>query len=203
MNVWMRKCSDKLRKLQERELRLQKVTGFSIDQIIELFLAGYTLAPLEVMSVKEAAHKMEGSGEKKANDTISRAWMLNAFEEADQDVIADYGPEYGSEFGYSRNVVRAIINNAPSAHQQVECAEWIPAKDNLADKYCKCSHCGKHVKWHERSNYCPKCGRKMRWCIYKTVGGCCRLHSDSFDTAEPCLDGPCCDERFEEEQDDE
>lgn len=37
-------------------------------------------------------------------------------------------------------------------------------------------------------------------CIYRTTGGYCELHSDGIDFREPCVEGPCDDEAFEEGQ---
>lgn len=49
-----------------------------------------------------------------SKDSIDRAKLLDAFEDADTDVMADYGYEYGNECGFSRCAVRDIINNAPT-----------------------------------------------------------------------------------------
>lgn len=49
------------------------------------------------------------------SDYISRDKVAQAFEDADVDVCEDYGEYYGCEWGFSRDAVRKIVAELPTA----------------------------------------------------------------------------------------
>ena len=49
--------------------------------------------------------------------------LIEQFQNEDADVIADYGYDYGAEFGYSLKKVIEIINAAPTADMELESSE--------------------------------------------------------------------------------
>lgn len=55
---------------------------------------------------------------------IEKAKLVEAFANADTDITADYGPDYGSESGYSRDRVAEIIESVPAAPSKIPCYCW-------------------------------------------------------------------------------
>ena len=76
------------------------------------------------------------------SDLIDRAELLDAFEDADADVMADYGYEYGSECGFSRCAVRDVINNAPTVQPVVRCRDCKWYGPNNYGRWYDCSMSG-------------------------------------------------------------
>lgn len=62
---------------------------------------------------------------------ISKDAVQAAFDEADADVMADYGPEYGAEWGFSRNAVNRILTTAFASEKHFEPGQevWIVERD--------------------------------------------------------------------------
>lgn len=44
-------------------------------------------------------------------ELVSKEDVRTAFDNADADVMADYGPEYGCEWGFSRDAVNRILDS--------------------------------------------------------------------------------------------
>ena len=55
---------------------------------------------------------------------IEKSKLIEAFANADTDITADYGPDYGSESGYSRDRVAEIIESVPAAPSEIPCRCW-------------------------------------------------------------------------------
>ncbi|MBM6927245.1 hypothetical protein [Pseudoflavonifractor phocaeensis] len=55
---------------------------------------------------------------------VEKDKLIAAFANADTDIIADYGPEYGSESGYSRDKVLEVIESVPAAPTEIPCCCW-------------------------------------------------------------------------------
>ena len=55
---------------------------------------------------------------------IEKSKLIEAFANADTDISADYGPDYGSESGYSRDKVAEIIESVPAAPSEIPCRCW-------------------------------------------------------------------------------
>lgn len=99
---------------------------------------------------------------------IEREAAIKAFENADSDVMADYGPEYGTEWGFSRDAIRAVIGNIPAANvAPVVYGEWIAIEKWASKAQYKCSVCGRRImasldvaKVMGKYPYC-NCGAKM------------------------------------------
>lgn len=108
------------------------------------------------------------------SDYISREAVLKAFENADADVIEDYG-DGTSDWGFGRENIREILNSVPAADvEPVRHGRWGCVYDyytGVTD--ITCSHCkntrtvnGCFVSTDGKScyfedDYCPNCGAKM------------------------------------------
>ena len=70
-------------------------------------------------------------------DLIERESAIEAFEYARRDVWADYGPEYGCEFGFSEDKAREILKDIPA----VDAVPVVRCKDckhfNLRSMECE------------------------------------------------------------------
>lgn len=55
---------------------------------------------------------------------IEKDKLIAAFANADTDITADYGPDYGSESGYSRDRITEIINSVPAVPSEIPCRCW-------------------------------------------------------------------------------
>lgn len=62
---------------------------------------------------------------------ISKEAAQAAFDNADPDVIADYGPEYGTECGFSRSAVKDIFDGMNNSAEHFEPGQevWIVERD--------------------------------------------------------------------------
>lgn len=62
---------------------------------------------------------------------ISKDAVQAAFDNADPDVMADYGPEYGTECGFSRGAVNRILTTAFASEKHFEPGQevWIVERD--------------------------------------------------------------------------
>lgn len=62
---------------------------------------------------------------------ISKDAVQAAFDNADADVIADYGPEYGMECGFSREAVNRILTTAFASEKHFEPGQivWVVDRD--------------------------------------------------------------------------
>lgn len=93
--------------------------------------------------------------------------LLNAFEEADSDVMEDFGePFYGYVCGFSESRIKNIISNIPKIHVLPKIyGKWI-LEDTFAPTY-HCSECKYKMAVVQRFagekmyNFCPNCGAKM------------------------------------------
>lgn len=104
------------------------------------------------------------------DDYISRQAAIEAFENADKDVMADYGEHYGCEWGFSRETVKQTINNIASENvKPIVQARWVKIFENgepaiLQHQIGVC--CSKCMKMPEdkftESDFCPNCGADMR-----------------------------------------
>ena len=68
---------------------------------------------------------------------ISKDAVKAAFDNADPDVMADYGPEYGTEWGFSRSAVNRILMTAFASEKHFEPGQavWIVERDEDGDAY--------------------------------------------------------------------
>lgn len=88
---------------------------------------------------------------------IERAAILQAIEESEPDVMADYGEYYGSEWGFSRSKLSEIIRGMPAADVvEVRHGRWYLAEDAVF----RCSECGR-ICYELDAPYCY-CGALMR-----------------------------------------
>lgn len=84
---------------------------------------------------------------------------IKVFEIADADVCANYGADYGCEFGFSRDAIRRELEQLPPADAApVVHGRWIMHADELG-LTSECSVC--HIETMCNGNYCPNCGAKM------------------------------------------
>lgn len=62
---------------------------------------------------------------------ISKDAVQAAFDNADPDVLADYGPDYGTESGFSRSAVNRILTTAFASEKHFEPGQevWIVERD--------------------------------------------------------------------------
>lgn len=68
---------------------------------------------------------------------ISKEAVQAAFDKADCDVMADYGPEYGAEWGFSRSAVNRILTTAFASEKHFEPGQevWIVERDEDGDAF--------------------------------------------------------------------
>lgn len=98
------------------------------------------------------------------DDYISRQAAIEAFENADKDVMADYGEHYGCEWGFSSETVNNTINSIPSEKvKPIVYGKW----SHLGgDEWC-CTACGNVIhtegSWEKPTKkFCDECGADMR-----------------------------------------
>ena len=62
---------------------------------------------------------------------ISKDAVQAAFDNADPDVLADHGPDYGTESGFSRSAVNRILTTAFASEKHFEPGQevWIVERD--------------------------------------------------------------------------
>lgn len=99
------------------------------------------------------------------SDYISREAALKAFENADADVMEDYG-DGTSDWGFGRGNIREILNSVPAADvEPVRHGAWYPCFEDWRQQQegNKCSVCGfEYYGTGIRAfHYCPNCGAKM------------------------------------------
>lgn len=101
---------------------------------------------------------------------IKREDAIKSFLDADTDIMADYGPDYGIECGFSRDRVKEILGSLLAA----DVAEVRHGRWDASDRYkfldgstcIRCTECGaalhldEYQKYHW--HYCPNCGALMR-----------------------------------------
>ena len=106
---------------------------------------------------------------------IDRELVIKAVRNEDKDVMADYGEEYGTEWGFSEEKIIGVIMKVPAADvAPVVHGKWVYNK-NATDwgigGYV-CSECQnknnnlpcsrvKSVRMFSGAKYCPECGAKM------------------------------------------
>lgn len=105
------------------------------------------------------------------DDLISRKALLEAIENADTDITADYGEYYGSESGFSRESIKNIIKGCQAVDAAPVVHGWWVAMHYeggiLDGANCeRCSNCGWDRFFDEPEiksvfRYCPKCGALM------------------------------------------
>lgn len=68
---------------------------------------------------------------------ISKDAVQAAFDDADADVMADYRPEYGAEWGFSRSAVNRILTTAFASEKHFEPGQpvWIVERDEDGDAF--------------------------------------------------------------------
>lgn len=104
-----------------------------------------------------------------AKKYIDQEMLLTELARQDADVVADYGQEYGVEWGYSRENIENIANTLPAADVvEVVHGRWLEIQDDFDGGHWQCSACG--VEWafladgpvENKANYCPACGADLR-----------------------------------------
>ena len=119
---------------------------------------------------------------KREKEFIDKSVLIKAIEEADCDVMADYGPEYGAEWGFSREAIKNIVQDCPTAEvAEVRHGRWMTMEykygengreDEWIEKPAEqgdcayCSLCNEFAglngeEEYVLSNFCPNCGAKM------------------------------------------
>lgn len=97
---------------------------------------------------------------------IEREALLTTFDIAAPNVMADYGPDYGVDWGFSRDAAKRLIKLTPAA----DVAPVVHGRWEVSDTPCerfKCSECGGGCWYYDyqgdvaKSRYCPNCGAKM------------------------------------------
>ena len=80
---------------------------------------------------------------------ISKDAMQAAFDNADPDVLADYGPDYGTESGFSRSAVNRILTTAFASEKHFEPGQevWIVERDEDGEA---CEVGGYLLDYHRR-----------------------------------------------------
>ena len=99
-------------------------------------------------------------------DYISREAAIEAFENADADVLEDYG--YGAcDWGFGRKNIQEVLNSVPAADvEPVRHGRWLETNFFMGVTSGRCSACGLYSgAWHinEPYRYCPFCGARMIW----------------------------------------
>lgn len=98
------------------------------------------------------------------DDYISRQSAIEAFENADKDVMADHGEHYGCEWGFSSETVNQTINSIPSKKvKPIVYGKWAHLG---GDEWC-CTNCGNVINtegsWEKPTKkFCDECGADMR-----------------------------------------
>lgn len=98
------------------------------------------------------------------DDYISRQATIEAFENADKDVMADYGEHYGCEWGFSSEAVNNTINSILSEKvKPIVYGKWAHLG---GDEWC-CTACGNVIhtegSWEKLTKkFCDECGADMR-----------------------------------------
>lgn len=96
---------------------------------------------------------------------IKREDAIKSFLDADTDIMADYGPDYGAEWGFSRDRVKEILGSLLAADvAEVRHGRWSPVAFGIGictTKY-QCSVCKQYKDVDRPYKYCPNCGALMR-----------------------------------------
>ena len=90
---------------------------------------------------------------------IDRELAIKAVRNEDKDVMADYGEEYGTEWGFSEEKIIGVIMKVPAADvTPVVHGKWqyVETDDEHFFFFFFCNN-----KEYWESNYCPECGAKM------------------------------------------
>lgn len=98
---------------------------------------------------------------------IDRELAIKAVRNEDKDVMADYGEEYGTEWGFSEEKIIGVIMKVPAADvSPVVHAKWgeyeaftlTPSMNGYP-----CGNCGMHFSASVVPilNFCPNCGAEM------------------------------------------
>lgn len=68
---------------------------------------------------------------------ISKNTVQAAFDNADPDIVADYGPEYGTEWGFSRSAVNRILTSTFAVEKHFEPGQrvWIVERDEDGEAF--------------------------------------------------------------------
>ena len=96
---------------------------------------------------------------------IERKALLEAFSNADPDVLEDYG-DGTSGWGFGIENILKVINSIPAADvAPVRHGRWIDTYPDIEPNpmfmYGICSECGFEQGISKYLNYCPNCGAKM------------------------------------------
>lgn len=90
---------------------------------------------------------------------IDRELVIKAIGNEDKDVMADYGEEYGTEWGFSEEKIIGVIMKVLAADVvPVVHGKWLCIETD-DEQFFLCSVCNGKEYWE--SNYCPNCGAKM------------------------------------------
>lgn len=90
---------------------------------------------------------------------IDRELAIKAVRNEDKDVMADYGEEYGTEWGFSEEKIIGVIMKVSSTDvAPVVHGKWLYVETD-DEHFFLCSICNNKEYWE--SNYCPECGAKM------------------------------------------
>lgn len=118
-------------------------------------------------AAQNAWHLLKGRKVTIMAEYIKREDAIKSFLDADTDIMADYGPDYGIECGFSRDRVKEILDSLLAADvSEVRHGRWILIRMQAASAIFKCSECGREEifdAYHRLENtpYCH-CGALMR-----------------------------------------
>ena len=101
------------------------------------------------------------------DEYIERETVVEAFENADADVVEEY-EDGACDWGFGRKNILEVINSVPAADvAPVRHGRWIeytkviiPEPYNKLEQAWKCSECG-FDDGFVAYNYCPNCSAKM------------------------------------------
>lgn len=95
------------------------------------------------------------------NDYISRKAAIEAFENADADVLEDYG-DGACDWGFGMKNIQEVLNSVPSANvEPVRHGRWKSSKIRSEIERCsKCEKVFRHPSFYVYK-FCPNCGAKM------------------------------------------
>lgn len=119
-------------------------------------------------AAQNAWHQLKGRKVTIMAEYIKREDAIKSFLDADTDIMADYGPDYGIECGFSRDRVKEILGSLLAADvAEVRHGRWI---EYPRAHYFKCSGCKYTVPYRKaifvngnrEYNYCPHCGALMK-----------------------------------------
>lgn len=110
-------------------------------------------------AAQNAWHQLKGRKVTIMAEYIKREDAIKSFLDADTDIMADYGPDYGIECGFSRDRVKEILDSLLAADvAEVRHGHWVFEPGKIP----YCSECKKYSDDGDKgATICPWCGARM------------------------------------------